>query len=87
MRVTSEGSAADRGDAELTANARGDLEVLVAAVPGQCALARHEVREIEGPLARTRLGPWIPLVGEDGGLGGRDVVSVSDSDDQPDLFL
>jgi hypothetical protein len=87
MRVTRDGSPADRGDVEFIANARGDLELLVAAVRGHRVLVGDEEREIARRLAQASPGPWRAFVGSDGGLGGCDVISVSDADDQPDLYI
>lgn len=87
MRVTRDGSPADRGDVEFIAHVRSDLESLVAAVRSDRSLASDEVREIAERLAHASPGPWRAFLAGDGGLGGCDVVPVSDADDQPDLYI
>jgi hypothetical protein len=87
MRVTRDGSTASRGDVEFIAHVRRDLGLLVAAVRGERALGSDEAGEIGARIARASPGPWRAFVSEDGGLGGSDVISVSDGDDQPDLYI
>jgi hypothetical protein len=87
MRFTRDGLPADRGDIQFIAYARRDLRRLLAAARGKRALGDEEVAEIETRLAHASPGPWRAFVEEDGGLGGCDVISVSDEDGQPDLYI
>jgi hypothetical protein len=87
LRVTRDASPAGRRDVEFIAHARRDLDVLVAAVRGDQVLYGAEADEISRRLAGASPGPWRAFVSGDGGLGGCDVVSVSDSDDEPDLYI
>jgi len=78
---------ASASDVEFVSAARRDVDRLVAAVRSNEALAIEELDEIERRCQGASPGPWRPFLEGDGGVGGTSVIWVSDSDDEPDLYL
>jgi hypothetical protein len=68
-------------------------------LPGLPGQAVHESLDTGGPLsvedaaeigsriASASPGPWTAFIESDGGTGGCDVIRVSESDDEADLYL
>lgn len=87
LRATREDRPAGRHDVELIARGRQDLERLIRCLRGELSLPDGELGAIERRLAAASPDPWTALIEADGGLGGSNVITVSDRDDEPDLYL
>lgn len=87
LRITRERVPASIGDINFIGYARRDLERLIGVVRGVADLADAELDQIEARLASASPAPWRVFLEADGGIGGSNVISVSDGDDEPDLYL
>jgi hypothetical protein len=87
LAVRREAESASDGDVEFVAHARNDLTRLIAAVRGQSPLPDAERAAIAARVDRASAGPWKAFLRSSGGLGGDSVIWVSDSDDEPDMYL
>lgn len=87
MRVTRETAPASSADVEFIAHCRGDLDRLVACISGRASLSDDEVEDIEKRALAASPGPWRVFLEAEGGVGGSNVITVSDRDDEPDLYL
>jgi hypothetical protein len=87
LRITRERVPASIGDIDFIGHARRDLERLIGAVRGVADLADAELDQIEARLAGASPAPWRVFLEADGGIGGSNVISVSDGDDEPDLYI
>ena len=50
-------------------------------------LSPVELAEIEARCRAASPAPWTAFIEADGGLGGCDVIRVSEQDNEPDLYL
>ncbi len=75
------------GDVIFIAYALRDLRLLVDALRGRASVSPSTGRAIERRVRSASVGPWRASIEADGGQGGCDVIQVSDSDDEPDMYL
>ena len=87
MRVMRDLRPASEDDVTFIAHARDDVRRLVDAVRGIAPLSEEELRAIAARCNAASPGPWKAFLEEDGGIGGSNVIWVSDAEDQPDLYL
>lgn len=87
LRLTRERIPASANDVMFIAHARQDTEILIAAVRGRQPLTKHELDGIIERCSAASPGPWRAFLEGDGGHGGSDVISVSDLNTEPDLYL
>ena len=60
---------------------------LVAHLKGRHVLSDGELGVIRERVQRASPGPWYVFLDRDGGMGGCDMIRVSDLDSEPDLYL
>jgi hypothetical protein len=87
LRITREAEPAASNDVEFIGNARRDVHRLVAGLRGPDRLSGDELDEIQRRCDGASPAPWRAFLEDDGGIGGCNVIWVSDSDDEPDLYL
>jgi hypothetical protein len=87
LRVMRDGAPSATADVAFIAHARDDLARLVAALERKADLSNEVHAEITARSAAASPGPWTPFLTADGGIGGENVMWMSDDDDQPDLYL
>jgi hypothetical protein len=87
IRVTRERSPAAEDDVQFIARARGDLMRIVAHLRGTSPLGDEELDVIQARYLRATPGPWRAAIEADGGLGGCDVISVSNDEREADMYL
>jgi hypothetical protein len=87
MRVTRESSPASEADVSFIASSRADIDNLLSTLRGSVTLSLRELAEIEDRCGRAAPEPWTAFIEADGGLAGSDVIRVTESDDEPDLYL
>jgi hypothetical protein len=68
-------------------HSRADAEALLASIEGPERLSGEQLRLITQRFTQASPGPWTAFIEADGGLGGCDVIRVSESDEEPDLYL
>lgn len=78
---------ASAADVAFVAHARDDLARLITALVGGAELTATEWATIAARSDSASPGPWTPFLTDDGGIGGSNVIWVSDDDDQPDLYI
>lgn len=64
-----------------------DLGRLVDCLRGRLSLGGEELGLIERRAAGASPRPWRVFLESDGGIGGSDVIAVSDRADEPDLSI
>lgn len=84
LRDTEPGSAAD---VIFVGNSREDLHRLSQALRGGKALSVAELDAIDRRSQEASSGPWRPFLEPDGGIGGTNVIWISDRDNEPDMYL
>jgi hypothetical protein len=87
LRITREAAPAGTADVEFIANSRSDLERLVDCIRGRTRLTTDELDVIEQRADAASPGPWRVFLEAEGGIGGSNVITVSDGDDEPDLYI
>ena len=88
LRVKRDQAPAGINDVEFVAHARRDLERLVEGEQNAAAaLTNVELAEIRARCVRASPVPWTAFLESDGGIGGCNVIRVSDGDHEPDLYL
>jgi len=87
LRVTRDLEAASESDIRFIAHSRSDIRTLVAAARRAAPIAKTELDTIEQRAASASPAPWTAFIESEGGLGGSDVIRVTDRDDQPDMYL
>lgn len=87
LAVTREGAPAAERDVKFIAHAREDIEQLIAFLRGAAPISDAELDAIERRCAQASPGPWKAFLESDGGLGGGNVIWVTEADDEPDLYL
>jgi hypothetical protein len=87
LRVTREDLPASARDIEFIANSRHDLERLIARIEGTADLTEAELAAIDARGRGASPAPWRLFLEPDDGIGGGNVIWVSDRDDEPDLYL
>ncbi len=87
MRLTRDFNPASAADVEFVAATRRDIQCLIVALRSGEPLSNRELEDIERRCEAASPGPWRPFLESGGGLGGSSVIGVSDSDDEPDLYV
>jgi hypothetical protein len=87
LRLMRDLDPAGLADVDFVAHARTDLDRLIAALTGGPDLPAATRAEIDARVRAASPAPWRPFLSDDGGVGGSNVIWVSDEDDQPDLYL
>jgi hypothetical protein len=88
MRVKRDGGPAGINDLEFVAQSRRDLERLIEGEQNAtAALTNQELAEIQARGVRASRPPWTAFLERDGGMGGSNMIRVSDDDNEPDLYL
>lgn len=87
LRVTRDGDPASDGDVLFIGHAFSDVPRLLEALESGSHLSAEDAAGIGARLAAASPGPWTAFIESDGGLGGCDVVRVSESDDEADMYL
>lgn len=87
MRVTRDGVTAGEDDIEFIGRARRDIGRLLAEVRGDGVIAETDLDDIGRRCSRASPPPWRVFLERDGGIGGSNVIWVSDRDDEPDLYV
>ena len=87
LRVTRDGEPAGDGDVLFVGHAFSDIPRLLEALESGSLLSTEEVAGIAMRIAAASPGPWTAFLEADGGIGGCDVIRVSESDSEADLYL
>jgi hypothetical protein len=87
MRVTRDRKPASGEDVEFIGRVRDDIDRLLGQIHGTLQLDEVELDVIEGRCERASAAPWKVFLEDDGGVGGSNVIWVTDRDDEPDLYL
>jgi hypothetical protein len=87
LTVTREREPAADHDVDFIAYSRDDVERLIAFLRSERPISDAELRAIERRCAQASPGPWKAFLESEGGLGGGNVIWVSEANDEPDLYL
>lgn len=87
LRVTRDGDHAGDGDVLFIGHAFSDIPRLLEALESGSFLSSEDAAEIGMRIASASQGPWTAFLESDGGIGGSDVIRVSDSDSEADMYL
>jgi hypothetical protein len=87
LRVTRDGGPASDGDVLFIGHAFSDIPRLLEALESGSLLSAEDAAGIGLRLASASPGPWTAFIESDGGIGGSDVIRVSESDSEADMYL
>jgi hypothetical protein len=88
MQVTRNRTPASNVDVLFIGRSRSDIQRLLLAIQGKMVLSPIELAEIEARCRAASPAPWTAFIEVDGGIGGCDMIRVTDDqDDEPDLYL
>jgi hypothetical protein len=87
LRVTREGDPAGDGDVLFVGHAFSDIPRLLGALASGSPLPAEDTAGIGMRIASASPGPWTAFIESDGGIGGSDVIRVSESDSEADMYL
>lgn len=87
LRVTRDGDPAGDGDVLFVGHVFSDIARLLEALEAGSHLSAEDVAAIGMRIAAASPGPWTAFVESDGGIGGSDVIRVSESDSEADMYL
>jgi hypothetical protein len=87
LRVTREGDPAGDGDVLFVGHAFSDIPRLLGVLESGSLLSAEDAAGIVTRIASASPGPWTAFIESDGGVGGSDVIRVSESDSEPDMYL
>lgn len=87
LRVTREGDPAGDGDVLFVGHAFSDIPRLLGVLESGRPLPAEDATEIGVRIASASPGPWTAFIESDGGIGGPDVIRVSESDSEADMYL
>jgi hypothetical protein len=87
LRVTRDGDPASDGDVLFIGHAFSDIPRLLEVLESGSLLSAEDASGIDSSLASASLGPWTAFIESDGGVGGSDVIRVSESDSEADMYL
>lgn len=85
--VTREGDPAGDGDVLFVGHVFSDIPRLLEVLESGGLLAAEDAVGIGMRIASASPGPWTAFIESDGGIGGSDVIRVSDSDSEADMYL
>lgn len=75
------------GDVLFVGNAFSDVPRLLAALESGSHVSAEDAARIVMRVASASPGPWTAFIESDGGIGGSDVIRVSESDGEADMYL
>jgi hypothetical protein len=87
LRVRREGDPAGDGDVLFVGHAFSDIPRLLGALGSGSPLPAEDADGIGLRIALASPGPWTAFIESDGGIGGSDVIRVSESDSEADMYL
>jgi hypothetical protein len=87
LRVRREGNPAGDGDVLFVGHAFSDIPRLLGALESGSPLPAEGADGIGMRIASASPGPWTAFIESDGGIGGSDVIRVSESDSEADMYL
>jgi len=87
LRVTRDGDPASDGDVLFVGHAFSDIPRLLEALESGSQLSAEDAAGIGIRAASASPGPWTAFIESDGGIGGCDVIRVSESDSEADMYL
>jgi hypothetical protein len=87
LRVTRDADPAGEGDVLFVGHAFSDIPRLLEVVETGGLLPTEDAAGISKRIASASPGPWTPFLESDGGMAGCDVIRVSESDSEPDMYL
>jgi len=87
LRVMRDLQTAGNGDVLFVGHAFSDVERLLEVVRSGTHLSVEDAAEIAIRITTASPGPWTAFIESDGGQAGCDVIRVSESDDEPDMYL
>jgi hypothetical protein len=87
LRVTRDGDPASDGDVLFVGRAFSDIPRLLEVLETGSLLPAEDASGIDSRLASASPGPWTAFIESDGGIGGSDVIRVSESDSEADMYL
>jgi hypothetical protein len=87
LRITREVAQASAGDLLFAGHAFSDIPRLLKAFISDNPLSSEYAREIDMRIASASPAPWTEFIESDGGLAGSDVIRVSESDAEADMYL
>ena len=87
LRVTRDGDPAGDGDVLFVGHAFSDIPRLLEALESGNLLSAEDAAGIGMRIASASPGPWTAFIESDGGIGGSDVIRVSENDGEADMYL
>lgn len=87
LRVTRDVDPASDGDVLFVGHAFLDIPRLLEVLESGSPLPAGDAGGIDSRLASASPGPWTAFIESDGGIGGSDVIRVSESDSEADMYL
>jgi len=87
LRVTRDEDPASDGDVIFIGHAFSDIPRLLGALESGSLLSAEDAAGIGSRVASASPGPWTAFIESDGGIGGCDVIRVSESDSEADMYL
>jgi hypothetical protein len=87
LRVTRDGDPASDSDVLFVGHAFSDIPRLLEAFESGSLLSAEDASAIGMRIASASPGPWTAFIESDGGVGGSDVIRVSESDSEADMYL
>jgi hypothetical protein len=87
LRVTRDGDPADDGDVLFVGHAFSDVPRMLEVLESGSLLSAEDAAKIAIRTASASPIPWTAFVESDGGIGGSDVVRVSEGDSEADMYL
>lgn len=87
LRVTRDGDPAGDGDVLFVGHAFSDIPRLLEALEFDSPLSTEDAAGIGKRIVSASPGPWTAFIESDGGTGGSDVILVSESDSEADMYL
>jgi hypothetical protein len=87
LRVTRDEDPAGEGDVLFVGHAFSDIPRLLDAIESGRHLSAEDAAGIGMRTASASPGPWTAFIESDGGIGGCDVIRVSESDSEADMYL
>src|SRR5260370_42633337 len=87
MRATRELAPASQADSQFIGHARSDVERLLQAIQGKAVLGPEAITWIEARCRAASPAPWRAFIEAEGGLGGCDMIQVSDQGAERDVDI
>ena len=87
LRVMRDGDPAGDGDVLFVGHAFSDVPRLLEALESGRHLSDEDVNGISMRVASASPGPWTAFIESDGGIGGSDIIRVSEGDREADMYL